>query len=83
MSVPVLGCEQTQSLRQMRFVNHFAVELNSACATCLRKRIDDLLCVLQFFVRGGKARVDDGNLIGVYGQLTAEALASSALHIGF
>ena len=74
-------CQQTQGLRQMRLVNHFAVELQGADAASLGERVDDALRVLQFFGRGGKACVDDGHLVRVYGQLAAEALAACTPHI--
>jgi hypothetical protein len=74
--------QQTQGLRQMRLVNHFAVELQGASAAGLSECVDDALRVLQFFGRGGKACVDDGDLVRVYGQLAAEALAARAAHIG-
>lgn len=74
--------QQTQGLRQMRLVNHFAVELQSTRASGLREGVDDALRILQFFGRGGEALVDDGDLVRVYGQFAAEALAACTPHIG-
>ena len=77
-----VGCEETQRLRQMRFVNHFAVELYRTCATSLSESIDDALRVLQLLRRGGKACVDDGHLVRVNSEFSAKALTTCPLYIG-
>ena len=66
---------------QVRFVDHLAIELNRTCTSRLGKRVNDALGMLQFFWCGLKALVDDGNLVGVNRQFTAEALSSGALNI--